>query len=286
MTQRQWLSFVLRRGKPRPPQIDPQTLIIEPDYSGGTRTLPLEGAINFRDLGGYQTKDGKRVKWGRVFRAGALNKLTDADLATLQHMGLKYIFDLRTDEEMASAPDRVPEGTTHVPMTVQVERNAARRLFTLVRYYNNLEKMLLDGYMRVMIEDNARVFGEIFPVLASEEGLPSVIHCTAGKDRTGIASALLLAALGVPEDTIIADYSLSNHHHAHFRELVSDQMASLMRFGLTLEDVYPVTLANPEAMRTSLRYLRERYGDVQSYLRQRAGVDDALLAKLRDTLLE
>jgi protein-tyrosine phosphatase len=286
VTQRQWLSFVLRRGKPRPPQIDPQTLIIEPENSTGSRTLQLEGAINFRDLGGYRTADGKRVKWGRVFRAGALNNLTDADLEMLRQMELKYIFDLRTAEEMASAPDRVPVGAVHVPMTVEVERSIARRLIMLVRYYNNLERMLLDGYMRVMIEQNARVFGEVFPVLATEGGLPSVIHCTAGKDRTGIASALLLAALGVPEETIIADYSLSNHHHAYFRDLVSDQMASLMRFGLTLDDVYPVTLANPEAMRMSLRYIREHYGDVQTYLHQRAGVDEVTLAKLRDTLLE
>jgi protein-tyrosine phosphatase len=261
-------------------------LIIEPESSDGIRTLPLEGAINFRDLGGYQTNDGKRVKWGRVFRAGGLNGLTNSDLEALQQMGLKYIFDLRTSEEMASAPDRVPEGTAHIPMPVLIEQSVPRRLFALVRYYNHLEKMLLDGYVRVMIEQNARIFGEIFPLLANDDGLPSVIHCTAGKDRTGITSALLLAALGVPEATIVADYSLSNRYHEHFRELVGGQMGTLMRFGLTLDDVYPLTLANPEAMRIALSYVRDRYGDVPTYLRQRAGVDEATLTRLRDTLLE
>lgn len=286
MTRRHWFSLLLSRGKPRPPQIDPRSLIIEPENSGGVRTLPFSGAINFRDLGGYGTEDGRRVKWGRVFRAGALSDLTDQDLDELQRIGLKYIFDLRTTSEMTRAPDRIPVGAVHVPMTVQIDRSIVRRLFTLVRYYNGLEKMLLDGYIRVMIEQNARIFGEIFPLLANDDGLPAVIHCTAGKDRTGITSALLLAALGVPEETIIADYSLSNHYHAHFRELVSGQMASLMRFGLTLDDVYPLTLANPEAMRVSLRYIRDHYGDVQTYLRQRAGVDEAMLTRLRDTLLE
>ena len=120
----------------------------------------------------------------------------------------------------------------------------------------------------------------------SDDGLPAVIHCTAGKDRTGIASALLLAALGVPEDTIIADYSLTNRDYAHIYELVKAQMAPLMRFGLTADDLHPLMLANPETLRAALRYLHQHYGDVETYLRERAGVDEATLARLRNTLLE
>jgi protein-tyrosine phosphatase len=149
-----------------------------------------------------------------------------------------------------------------------------------------LERFLLDGYTRVMLEQNARIFGEIFPRLANGDGLPAVIHCTAGKDRTGIVSALVLAALGVPEETIVADYSLSNHYHTHFRELIRGQMATLMNFGLTIDDVYPLTLAHPETMRAALRYIHDHYGDVQTYLKVRAGVDEETLTRLRETLLD
>jgi protein-tyrosine phosphatase len=286
VTRRRWLSLIFTRGKSPPPRVDPETLIIEPEDVGGARTLPLEGAVNFRDLGGYQTRDGRRVKWRRVFRSGALASLTSADLDELQRIGLKSIFDLRTVEEMAAVPDRIPTGAEYVPMTVQTREGTARRLLLLLRYYNRLEKLLLDGYTRVMIEQNARLFGDIFRRLASDDGLPAVIHCTAGKDRTGITSALLLAALGVSEATIVADYSLSNRYHGHFYELVSAQIAPLTRFGLTMEAMYPLTLAKPETMRSVLRYIHDHYGDVQTYLHLRAGVDEETLARLQDMLLE
>jgi protein-tyrosine phosphatase len=157
---------------------------------------------------------------------------------------------------------------------------------TLARYSRHLDQMLLEGYTRVMIDRNARLFGGIFRRLADDDGLPAVIHCTAGKDRTGIASALLLAALGGPEATIIADYSLTNRDYAHIYELVKAQMAPLTRFGLTADDLHPLMLANPETLRAALRYLHQHYGDVETYLRERAGVDEATLARLRNTLLE
>jgi protein-tyrosine phosphatase len=282
-----WVSLIFTRGQPRPPYIDPQSLIIEPpDRRDGAQALSLEGAVNFRDLGGYRTADGRHVQYGRVFRSGALAGLTDTDLNMLRDMGLRQVFDLRTAEEMAAAADRVPEGAEYVPMTVQTATNAAQRIFALVRYYNQLDKMLLDSYIRVMLEGNAGLFGELFRRLAADEGTPAVFHCTAGKDRTGVTAALLLAALGVPEATIIADYSLTNRCYADIHELVKAQAAPLLRLGLTIDDMHPLMLANPEAMRTVLAYLRQRYGSVDAYLRERAGVDEATLARLRDLLLE
>lgn len=286
MSQR-WLSYAFTRGKPRSPLVDPTTLILDiSDNGAGVRALPLEGGVNFRDLGGYQTADGRHVKWGRVFRAGELAGLTDTDLALLQTLGLKRIFDLRSAEEMAAAPDRIPQGAEYQAMTVEAETSTLRRLWMLVRYYHRLDHFLLDSYTRVMLERNALLFGKMFRQLADDNDLPAVFHCTAGKDRTGVTAALLLSTLGVPETTIISDYSLTNHAYTSIHRIISAQAKELARLGLTVDDMQPLLLANPETLRSTLNYIRERYGDVETYLMQRAELDAATLERLRTTLLE
>lgn len=287
MTRRQWLALLFTRGKPRPTPVDPNSLILDlPDDDGGARLLALEQAINFRDLGGYRTTDGRRVKWGRVFRSGTLSALSDSDLTTLRQLGVKQIFDLRSPKESVPAPDRVPEGADYVSLPVHSNTGGARQMFSLFRYYNRLEKVLFETYTRIYLERNAPVFGEILRRLAEEQGTPAVIHCTAGKDRTGIASALLLASLGVPESTIIADYSLTNRYHAPLAATIKQQMRVVERIGLNPDDMDPLLLANPETMKAALGYLQQRYGSIEAYLLQRAGIDETTLTRLRESLLE
>ena len=282
-----WRSVLFTRGRPRSPQLNPQTLIIEPDHDGkGMRALSLDGAINFRDLGGYRTADGRHVKWGRVFRSGALSGLSDGDLETLKQIGLRQVFDLRLADEIALAPDRLPQGAEYVPLSVKTESSELRRLLALLLYFHRLDTLVLASYTRVMIERNAPLIGQLFRRLADEQGKPAVIHCTAGKDRTGMVAALLLLALGVPEATVIADYSLTNHAYDTIYQIVAEQSRSLARFGLTVDDMQPLLLANPETLKAALHYLHEHYGSVENYLRHRAGMDGETLARLRESLLE
>lgn len=286
MIPARWLALLFTRGKPRPPRVDPQSLILPTADVPAEAGLSLEGGINFRDLGGYRTTDGRRVRRGMVFRSGALSSLTDADLNTLADIGIRHIFDLRTGDEREAAPDRIPQGANYHPLPVLAETSAGRRLVSLLLYFNRLDRMMLDTYIRIILEQNAPLLGQMFRQLVDEQGTPAIVHCTAGKDRTGVTCALLLSALGVPEDTIVRDYSLTNHAYDVIHAHVSTQSQGLQRLGLSVDDMQPLLLADPAILREALRYLHERYGSVENYLRQRAGLDDEMITRLRAALLE
>jgi protein-tyrosine phosphatase len=173
------------------------------------RNIPLERATNFRDLGGYETKYGRPIRWGRVFRSGELTKITDADVADLNALGLRLIYDLRTAGERANRPSR-PWGLARrlhrdyhhsgadVPSIVARTDVSADRL---------RERMLT--LYRGLPFDQADDYRTLFQEAASGE-LPLLFHCAGGKDRTGAFAALLHDLLGVSREDILADYLLSN----------------------------------------------------------------------------
>jgi protein-tyrosine phosphatase len=282
-------SIIARRNRLDP--LDPLSLIIEPpDANLAERIIPLEGTFNFRDIGGYRTAAGKRVRKGLVYRSGELHSLTDSDLDFLHRAGIKLVCDLRSAEEIQAEPDRLPENPAptyvHLPLNTDADHDRWERLFALFFNRRKLAAMMPEAYKRMMIDGNARLYGDILRRLSEPENLPAIIHCTAGKDRTGIAVALLLKWLGVPDDTIIADYSLSNRYFERFYEHGARAVRSLNRLGITGEHIKPLLVANPEAMREALGHLDAQYGSIAGYLRDVAGLDDAALARLRERLLE
>lgn len=278
----------LMRRRRRPVYPAPESLIIHLPDDVPDRFLPLEGGVNFRDVGGYKTADGKRVRRGLVYRSGALGSLTEADVMHLAKLGVKLVCDLRGEDERVADPDRLPTEPApeylHLPLTVEDDRR--RRLRALLINPALLGDMMTEMYTRTMIDRNAKLYGGILRRLADPANLPTVIHCTAGKDRTGMAVALLLLALGVPEDIIIADYSLSNLYFKHFREYGAKAISSVRWMGLGVEDMQPLLVANPDTLRAALAHLREQYGSVESYLLLMAGLDEETLAALRANLLE
>jgi protein-tyrosine phosphatase len=147
-------------------------------------------------------------------------------------------------------------------------------------------KIMDNAYMQIMIDANTALIGDLFRRLADPDQLPALIHCTAGKDRTGIASALLLLTLGVPEEVVIADYSLSNRYYDHFKKITEKTVAPLTRFGITTEDLRPLLSADPNRLRATFAYIEQRYGSLHNYLRRAAGIDDATLDALKENLLE
>lgn len=252
------------------------------------RFLSLKGAVNFRDLGGYATVDGRRTRWGRVFRSGALAHLTEGEQRYLQALGVKLVCDLRSPEEAAEEPDRLPEGITYRALPLQTDDKASRRrrLLALLFSQKNLTDIMFDAYTRIMIDGNAQLIGQVIRYLADEDNLPAVVHCTAGKDRAGIAAAFVLLALGVPEETVLADYSLSNHYYASFLNVAARAIKPLAPLGVKARDLTPLLVANPALLRAAFDYVRDRYGSVDAYLRDAAGVDDDLRARLQAALLE
>ncbi len=258
---------------------DGQQLVI------GERELALEGAVNFRDVGGYRTQDGQVVRWGRVYRAGQLNSLTDGDLAMLTQMGLQLSCDLRLPEEVAEAPDRLPPMMHYEAIPVQSSESRSDQIRRLLGARGRMDDFMVTAYTDVIVDNNPDVYARVFERIADPANLPLVVHCTAGKDRTGVAMALLLALLGVPDDVIEADYALSNLHYDTFEALGEDAIRSFGRVGLNVQTLLPLFTANPKTIRATLAHVRERYGSVEGYLTKAGGLNSETLDRVRDNLL-
>jgi len=247
------------------------------------RTLPLSGGVNFRDVGGYRTTDGRAVRWGQVYRAGSLAELTDADVAALAMLGLRLVCDLRSADELGRQADRLPPGATYTHRPILGEVGRLRRVVTLYRKRHRLQELLEQIY-RLMLDQNGPVIGDVLRLAADPANRPLVIHCTAGKDRTGLAVALLLLALGVPEETVVADYTLSNHAFEVLAGRMRPEMARLYSFGFNEAQLQPLLLAEARTLRGALAYIRRHYGSLDWYF-QRAGLDADTLDALRADLL-
>jgi protein-tyrosine phosphatase len=277
-------ALLLRRAPAYP---DPKSLILPvPDDSAHQRILPLGSVANFRDVGGYQTADGRRVRWGKVYRSGSLAHVSSEDMERIAALGIRLVCDLRSAEEVAQSPDRPLPGAHYLHLPLVAENDTLVRLRALLFNKRKLPHMLIETYTRVMLEDNAALYGGILRRLADADNLPALIHCTAGKDRTGIAAALLLVLLGVPEAVVVADYTLSNHYYDSYLTFVAGAIKPIRWLRVKPEDLKPLLLADARSMQTALDHLRARYGSVEMYLKRAAGVDDEVIARLRANLLD
>ena len=261
----------------------------QPPVTVAERRLPLEGVANARDIGGYVTHDGQRTRWGRVYRTGLFAGATDADLELLQHLGLRLVCDLRSEDEVEEDPNRLPQHPApeyrHLPISAGSQ--TWQRVRAVLFNPGHLTELMVEAYTKYMIAQNGPVIGEILRALADPANLPMAVHCTAGKDRTGITIALLLAVLGVPDDVIIADYSLSNRDFAAYRALLQSKFRPVQAFilGINIDDIQPLLTAPPQNLQTTLAYIREHYGSVEQYLAEQAGVDAETIAALKTNLL-
>ncbi len=226
------------------------------------RHLNLAGASNFRDLGGYAAKDGRTLRWRRIFRSNHLGKVTDGDIAVLRELGLKAAFDLRGVEERIPDACRIDGINVHslpiepVTMVVIRERLANGTLTT-----GETMDIMRDSYRNYVLQNTPR-FRQLFAHLV-EDHAPLVIHCTADKDRTGFASALILYALGVADDVIVQDYLLTNKYY--LRDTTNaGQLPEEVRAGL--QTVHETFLA------AAFEAVRAGYGDIDSYIESGLGV--------------
>jgi protein-tyrosine phosphatase len=196
------------------------------DTLSPTETVSVDGAPNFRDIGGYETADGRRVRYGKLFRSGMLVGVSDEGVATLEALGIRTVVDLRTQVEVdALGPDRLPKGTRVVQIRVPsagADPMVAEALRT--GHFPYLPDLV--SVNRAYIADDAVQFGDLLTLLADTANLPAVVHCLGGKDRTGVSAALLLAVLGVPWPTVRRDYLRSN---VYFADSGGDQPDSLNR---------------------------------------------------------
>jgi protein-tyrosine phosphatase len=251
------------------------------------RRVPLEGSVNFRDLGGYETSDGRRLRWGQVFRSDHLGRLTDRDVAYLQRMGVRLVCDFRTPAEAKKLPDRYPPPHRGRRLHLPIQHGEFDPADTFERIKNGdiewmTEAFMIKGYLN-NIDDFAPAWSTFFKTLADGSKRPLVFHCTGGKDRAGIGAALTLLALGVSEETVIYDHSLSNLYIAAVLEKIYDQIRS---YGVDPNQIAPYFSAPKNAILAAVRHIRHTYGSAAGYLRTQAGVDEKLLEQLKADLLE
>ena len=254
----------------------------------GERRLVLEGPVNFRDIGGYATRDGRRVRWGRVYRSDSLETLTLRDIARLEELGVRHVCDLRRDEERASGPSRMlghPRvRIEHLPIggIAAETKNMAGRMMRGEIPEVGVDTMA-SVYMMVL-DLHADSFATVIERAAEPDSLPMIVHCTAGKDRTGVASALLLAALGVDDEAIEADYELTTEFHSQTR--IAEVRPKLEAIGIDFAKVEAYWAAPRAVMAATLAALRDRHGGIEGYLTGHAGVAAETLDRLRASLLD
>ena len=242
------------------------------------RKIVLQGAQNFRDLGGYKSVDGKQVRWGQIYRSADISKLTDQDLKQLENLHLSLVCDLRGPSEIKNSPDRLPVGARYINLPAGSEN-----LPSSISY----GKLNTDSLMRSMYSNVTFLQAKYKPMFAQLLELPEekamMFHCTAGKDRTGLAAALVLSALGVDENTILADYQATNYYWKSTQEKMTKMM---VQSGMPEEKAKAMLAANRSYMETFLSTIKKQYGSMDAFLAQELGLDSANRLKLKKRYLE
>jgi protein-tyrosine phosphatase len=254
--------------------------------------LRLKGAPNFRDLGGYETKDGRHVRRGRVFRSEGLNQLSTEDYAALHDLGIKLICDLRSDYERSSKPTMWPQHL--MPKTLVMDVNADLRagksdLWEMLRA-DPTERGVLGMMMHVykFVPDAlGKHLGKFFKAVADEEQLPLILHCSAGKDRTGVMSAVLLMTLGVPRETAVADYMKTHEYRdaVKLKKKVVELMLPILGTAPPDDVVEIMAGVHPDYLNASFDAIDGGHGSIDRYL-ESAGVTPAQIAKFTSLMLE
>ena len=254
------------------------------------RLLTFDRVLNFRDFGGYDTESGAQVKRGVLFRSAAFHEASEADITRLDELGVRVLVDLRRPEERAGEPNRWPgEGVRTIINDEGNPGGLPPHLMALLQ--SDLSAQSVTGYMHELYRAFAfeprhiELYRAWFRELAAGEGA-AVIHCAAGKDRTGLGCALTLMALGVPEEAVFADYEFTNQAVDIETRLprIKARMEERLARTLDADALRPMLGVHADYLRTSLDAIEAKHGTVSAYMDEVLGVGarerDRLLAKL------
>lgn len=247
-----------------------------------TRNVNIPGIQNFRDLGGYKAPRGKNVRWGMLYRSAQIDSIDYSSYRELKNIGIKTIIDLRSDSELHNYP-RLQKGfhVVHIPIVTGNMENILQEIQegkiktdTIYRMVEQMNRELISNYQKE--------YKQIFDILLNKENYPVILHCSSGKGRTGVASALALASLGVNDDIIMEDYRLSNDYF-------NIPKASKYAYKLpaySQEAITTLFSAKEDFLNAAKEEIERRYGDVPTYLRKGIGLSKADIHQLRGILLE
>lgn len=258
------------------------------------RILPLEKGRNFRELGGYQTKDGRTLKWHKVLRSASLAHLTPHDLAYLTDYGVRYDVDFRSPEEIAKSPDKVPAYAIYESLPVfKIDETASTAseadLFkTFSADPKSGHEHMIQVYADLINQNHSKqAYRQFFDLLLAndKEDQSLLFHCTAGKDRTGMGAVFLLSALGVPEETIRTDYLLTNQASAAF---VTQSLAKLQQKTQNqsvFQSYQSLLTVHQDYLDTAKQAIESENGSLQDYLSHDLQLSQHDLADLRKIYL-
>ncbi len=253
------------------------------------RRLPLEGADNFRDLGGFPAADGRQVKWGLFYRADKLSDLEEWDVRYLSNLGLETVVDLRSEQEIAAAPDIIPEGADylHLPIYNEAEdtTNIKQRIMDGLFPQAEADNLLVE-VNKLLGSEEAYRFQPFIDLFVSGEGVPMAYHCTSGKDRTGFATYLILHTLGVDSVLIFDDYMMSNYYRfdRNRRNLRKANLGQYVK-PVDPEVLKPLMLVDPRYLRGAVEIIEQKYGTVNNFMEQQYGITKEIREQLRDRYL-
>ena len=248
------------------------------------RHLDLEGAYNIRDIGGYATSDGRSTRWQILLRADSLHRLAPASVTALIEYGLRTVIDLRTTDELQQAPDVLSNSSdfNYIHRNILGDPRASETSGSRPPLVD--AKMLFELYT-TMLDQRRAVIIETLETLAAPGALPALFHCFAGKDRTGLITALVLGLAGVPAETIAEDYALSSGYLSK-RYFDPEAAPEIDALGFTFEQFQrEVCYCSPDLMLETLRYIDERYGGAERYVRD-GGLTQEQIDRLRISLLD
>jgi protein-tyrosine phosphatase len=269
----------------------PSTLAARDDESSLSlaeiRMIPMEGGRNFRDVGGYRTADGRTVRWNVLYRSGSLGHLQKEGMARLQNLDIRAIIDLRMTAERGRDQSNWLSiaGLGYFTRDYMLGGDQA----SLAQIFRDPSKLtasvmraaMIQGY-RAMPKELTPQYRELFARLIAPEKGAVVVNCTAGKDRTGIATALVLTAIGVPYETVRKDYLLSNEglNMSSVQDAISPQLAAL-----SPDVISPLVGVEGEYLDAAFAQLKADYGSIEAYLEKELGVGPAEIASLKRRML-
>ena len=261
------------------------------------RLIPLAGARNFRDFGGYDTADGRVVKRRVLFRSDGLWRLSDDDLVAVAPLGIRAICDLRRARELEMMPTRwCDDGATiiqHLPLLAENTPSSldkVRGAATLRSDAEAARQIMKDVYRSMVTEPfSLAQLRKLLVLAGTEQQVPVLVHCSGGKDRTGVSCALILSLLGVAMEDIVSDYM---HSQVLYSDRVNLKRAAIQVFDhaeegeWSLEAVKPVYDVHPDYLASAFDYIIDSYGDVEQFALRGLELGDSELAALRHNLIE
>lgn len=253
------------------------------------RLLPIHGTRNFRDLGGYETTDGRIIKTGMLFRSDKLSHLEEAGLTEIGELNLKVITDLRSDEERKQEPNQLPQNVDYTVLPINDKpvdiRKISRKI--IMGRVDEAEVMnLLDHRRFITNSAHRKSWGEWVKSLMEESNTPQLFHCTSGKDRTGYGAAIVMLTLGVDKDTVMTDFLFSNKVLKGYNDATIVSIEKRVGKRDSLEIIRKVMGVSRETMEATFAQMETDFGSVDGFIRDGLGIDDATRQKLQDKFLQ